>query len=180
MCLFLQDDLFSASGEAEFTIRADELLKHISLLQFSSLVVSNDHSSLRMTDGDSFVQIPIVNPIEPPYIPVSAFSTTAVLEKESLKNILCGRVTYQIDKNALVVSRHTAELVETQEIQAEFLEKGYLDFHCSNDWVESARAFYDIIGTVMLCFADTVLCVRFILKDSSSAYLEIQVRALVC
>lgn len=191
--LSFESDLFSADFESSFTIRIDELTKNLNLLDGSTLLL--DRNFLIITEEAcvdqrhpffSYIKIPFINPIESFYLYTNVFHTKLLIQKESLKNFIQGKVHYSSDErafdsseNILFIKNNTVDGCETLEINCEFLERGYLNFYCSNDWTEHVMGFYDLIHTVMLCFSDDLLCAKFILKEYSTAYLEIQVRSQV-
>lgn len=192
--LSLETDLYEISSQVDFTIRTEELLKNIDLIDSSLIILDSSfklvsfpgcdvnsspslQSMINMPDL-SFVEIPFTSPIKSYYVSFFQFPTRVMIGKEILKNLIRGKVTYQHDQKRLILSKSSAELEETLVIEAEFIETGCLYFCCSNDWVDPALGFYDIINTLILCFSDNVLSIKFLLKEHSSAYLEMQIRAI--
>lgn len=195
--LSLERDFFEILNEEEveikeeFTIRAEDLIKNFNLINNALIMLDSsfkiisppkeqdiNFSDFKNRDKVSYIEIPYINPIKSHYQTVSKFPTRVIIEKECLKNFIRGKVTYQCDKNRLIVKKKSFEIEEVLEIEAEFIEMGYLEFYCSNHWVDTALLFYEIISSVILCFSDDLLCIKFFMKDNKSAYLEIQNRVI--
>ncbi|ELA42591.1 uncharacterized protein VICG_00343 [Vittaforma corneae ATCC 50505] len=199
--LSFENSLYKIDVPIEFTIRVDELLKNIEILDSSLIILdtsfkivsftgcNDDFNNIAPIDKDlsveglnriyfSFVEIPFVTPIKSHYVQKEIYSTKAIIDKECIKNFISGNVTYHCENNKLYIEKYTVEMNERLEVDAEFLVSGYLNFYCSNEWIGHALSFYELINTVMLCFSDGLMSIRFILKDYTSSYLEIQVRAL--
>ncbi|KAM0679799.1 hypothetical protein GINT2_001970 [Glugoides intestinalis] len=192
--LSLETDLYEITSQVEFSIRTEELIRNIEILDSSLIILDssfklvyfpgcNCNSSaslqfiLNMLDL-SFVEIPFTSPIKSYYDSSFQFPTRVIIGKEILKNLIRGKITYQHDQKKLIISKSSVEVEETLEVEAEFIETGYLYFCCLNDWIDAALVFYDVINTLILCFSDNVLSIKFLLKDHSSAYLEMQIRAI--
>lgn len=187
--LSFENDLFTIDIPIEFTIRLDELLKNIQTLDTFICFID---SSFRLVAGWptscsacslhpcpthlTFIDIPLITPIKSYYMK-QAFTTRAIVNKNCIKNMLDGTVTYHHSNGKLLVEKYSPGMNEIIEIDADFLECGYLDFFCSNSWVEHAMCFYDQISTLMFCFSDDLLSLRFAIKESPTSYLEIQVRS---
>ena len=191
--LSLDNSLFNITHPVSFTIRIDELCKNLNLLDSSIAILDESFKIIdfkginqvninenlinfcTLNNNYSFVEIPFTNPINFNYIRKSQFPNRIILPKESLKNFSNGLVQYSIVNGMLILSKQTCEYQETIEITGDVLESGHLNFYCRNDWVESAIELYDLINTVLFCFADGLLSIKFLFKDQAEAYLEIQV-----
>lgn len=194
--LSIENSLFSIDISVSFTIRIDELFKNINCID-SCLVVLEESFKLITFKGSenikndchiddispffnlennfSYVEIPFINPINSHYIHRDKFPTRILIAKESIKNFMTGLVRYDVTDHKLIVSKQTSEHEEVMEINGDTIEVGHLDFYCRNDWVESILEVYDMISTVLFCFADGLLSVKCLFKDKKSSYLEIQV-----
>lgn len=127
----------------------------------------------------SYVDIPFISPIKSYYTNINTFSTKVIIDKICFKNFIKGNLTFHSENNKLIVEKYSVDMNEKLIIDADFLESGYLDFYCSSSWVEYIFDFYDLINTVMLCFSNDILSIKFILKEYSNVYLEIQVLTLL-
>lgn len=184
--LSLPSDIYSVELPAEFTINLPELEKSLSLLDgelvllgSSFRIVSFDgcESEAISSEDYSFVDIPLSNPIIPYYCALKEFPTRLLMSKVAIRNLLRGCVQYQ-NSEALLVRRVANEVEENMEVQVDYLSKGYLDFRCSNNWIDSVMPLYEMIQTVLFSFGEGLLSIKLLLKDCRDAYVEIQVREL--
>lgn len=192
--LSLDKSLFKISSPISFTIRVDELYKNVNLLNSPFVLLAESfriidfrgieyttelETIVNLTSNSNanytFIDIPFINPINSHYMSRSQFPTRIIVPKESLKNFLTGTVRYSIANGQLQVSKQTTEYEETMEITCDILEASHLSFYCRNDWIEPALEIYDIIHTVLFCFSDGLLSIKFLFKDQNEAYLEFQI-----
>lgn len=200
--LSIPSTLYQADQCITFTISAASLLSnmdlldaHIAILDKSVKLVTtldsqkDDHIHRLLTAGGavdvdaiiadcSFIDIPFIGPIRDSYTRITNFSTKLLIGRNALKSLLPGIVTYS-NEDGLVLRKFDGASEDVMRIDVEYLERGYLDFCCSNAWVGSIGAYLDDITTALLGFTDGLLCVRLRFRGQSDVHMEIHVPEMV-
>lgn len=182
--LSLPSDTYSIGQPAEFSINARELERNLDLLDSGLVLLQNsfrivafegDESEALSSNNYSFVDIPFSNPIKPHYCLLENSSTKLLMDKLAIRNLMRGCVQYQ-NGDGLVVKRISSDIEESMEVRVDYLSKGYLDFRCSNSWIDSIMPLYEMIHTVLFSFGEGLLSIKLLLQGCKNAYVEIQVR----
>lgn len=184
--LSLPDSIYSVKSPTEFTISVPELERGLDLLDgelvllgssFRIVSSGGNDSEAISSDSYSFVDIPLSNPIRPHYCILEDSPTRLLMSRLAIRNLLRGCVQYQ-NSETLAVRRVANEIEECMEVEVDYLSKGYLDFRCSNNWIDAVMPLYEMIQTVLFSFGEGLLSVKLLLRDCRNAYVEIQVREL--
>ena len=178
--LNIPNTIYEMDEAIEFTIDVGDLLNNINslktdlvILDGSFRLISSYHGKSKKEDMHAnFIDIPFINPIQGHYKNFTGFSTRVLVNKNALKYFPTGTVVYSND-GRLILKKYDQSHEETMIIDAEYLEEGYLDFCCQNDWVSDINI--DMISTVMLCFTEGALCIKILFSKFKNVMLEIQV-----
>lgn len=197
--LCIPNTLYEINQPAMFTMNAGDLLLNIDLLDADIVVLDKSFKMVTALDASeddriygllvdggaeteevvgahncSFIDIPFVGPIRSSCKQPAEPSTRLIIGKNILKSFLCGNVTYS-NEDCLVLRKSDSVSEEAMKIDVEYLEKGYLDFCCSNDWVGGVGLCIEMVSTVLLGFAEETMCVKLLFAGQRGVYMEIQV-----
>lgn len=187
--------LYETDASCEFTISIDDLIDSIRALSADVAHLNESFKLVAMRDASqdailyeklrrgesiedmkySFIDVPFTNPIRDSYVDGKNYHTRLLINKKMLRHFLPGRVTYSCRNGCLIMQSGDSVFEDTVKAEAEFLEEGFLDFCCTNDWMDSVHQCIDEVSAVLLCFAEGVLDVKLLFSKYKNAYLEIQV-----
>ncbi|KAI5169393.1 hypothetical protein PAEPH01_0675 [Pancytospora epiphaga] len=195
MYLTMNNDFFNSDSTLMFSINTKELLYSLKLLEADFVIVMDTFKMVRNSEDPqnqeiiagpqtvpekkliyAYIEIPLTQPIIPFYQNLEKYSTKFFIGKNSLKGLLRGLVSYS-NEDKLILRKSISGTKETMEIEVEYLEKGDLYFHCSNDWVAGLVPLLDLISAILFCFTDGMLLVRVQIQipNSRGVHLEVQV-----
>lgn len=203
--LIISRELYDVNRETEFTIDCRDLIENLNILNTGIIIINNSFKLVECLTGEnteytdetgnfdfekivnnldnidkifiksSYIEIPLSTPIKGYYRYLNDFSTKFFIDKTNLPILLRGKVTYS-NENNLIIKRQNVEEEELMEINVDYLEKGYLDFTCSNNWIEDLLLCYELIDNILFCFSDTILCVKITFKSFTNCFMEIQIQ----
>lgn len=186
--LTIPNSLYQINQDIAFTINAATLLSNIDLLDARTVILDNSFKLITALDiqettnnitediSSSFIDIPFITPIRDNYTEIANFSTKLLITKHALKSLLPGIVTYS-NEDGLILRRFDGASEDLMKIDVEYLQQGYLNFRCSNNWVTTINT--DDISAALFSFTDKLLCVRLRFKGHSDVHMEIHVPEMV-
>lgn len=173
--LFLDNKLFTSYGASEFSIDPAKLYKYIKIIKPMKFLLGENGLKILLSKNDVLVEITIPLMLKKPVEYFTQCENVSFLFKDvtMLKNIN-GVVVFEKTNNKLVISTTKDGIKDMIETDVEWINENQLYFSCDDKWVEIVNSITGI-ENLMFEFSAYILCIKFLFKDFSETYLEIQI-----
>ncbi|KAM0673004.1 hypothetical protein GVAV_003495 [Gurleya vavrai] len=174
---------FSVDDNKNFTLLTAQIFQILDLIPFKSQIeIQNSFKIIgKFSNALTKIKIPLVSFIDYDYEEISDISTKFITKASNIKFNFKGIVNYSIQNENLIIRRDADEFCEEIEMfNVDFIEKGFLNFTCSNSWIDVFEILKDEIDSVLFLFSKNFLSVQFLFIKYEQGYGEIQIpRSLI-
>lgn len=173
MSLFAVED----PEEISFTVDPKLMLKYLHFFRAGLSIEVDRFLVLRSMESQASTEIRVpLNELESYGYTFLEPSTKALLKNIGFLKTFTGMTTYETRDGCLVLTKVLNEAKDVLVIEdVEWLQAQDLYFTCNNDWVSSLETLSDRIESVLMEFSPYILSVKFLFKNFTKSYLEIQV-----